>query len=123
MAMTEPMTDEMLELIRSADRKDGDRAGRINQVSHRRALLAEVDRLRAELKRYEWRAISDIHEDYGPCVVINLIEDGCYQEIHHVCDLDFNIDDWTHFAEVPKLTTERAEQLIAEMGKEVRDGE
>lgn len=68
-----------------------------------------------EQNPYKWRPISEIHEDCGPCVLINLIEDGSHVEIGHVGDADFQIERWTHFAESPKLTTEEAEILIAAM--------
>jgi hypothetical protein len=64
---------------------------------------------------YKWRPITEMHEDDGECVVINLLDGdpGC-MEIHHVCDLEFDAGEWTHFVRVPSLTTEDAERLLAE---------
>lgn len=61
-----------------------------------------------------WRLISEIHEDYGPCVCINLIRDQCYVEVHWCTEVEFNESDWTHFARVPQLLTENADRLIEE---------
>ena len=71
-------------------------------------------KLRKELDQYRWRPISEIHEDYGPCVLMN-IEDAGYLEIGSNLDLDFDESLWTHFSEVPKLSTEEGERLIEEM--------
>jgi hypothetical protein len=87
-------------------------------------LLFELANLRSQLKAeraktaklealYRWRPISEMHEDYGPCVCINLIEDPCYLEIHWANDAGFEESAWTHFAQCPKLSTDDAEQLLA----------
>lgn len=84
--------------------------------------LADLLRENAELKRsvktledaLAWRPISEIHEDYGPCVCINLIRDQCYVEVHWCTEVEFNESDWTHFARVPQLLTENAERIIEE---------
>lgn len=67
----------------------------------------------------QWRPIAKMHEDHGPCIVLN-IEDAGYQEIAHVCDTDFDqVLEWaTHFAPAPKLTNEQVEKLIEEMKAE-----
>lgn len=63
---------------------------------------------------YRWRPIAEIHEDLGPCVLIRLDDPG-YMEVGSNLDEDFNETGWTHFAEVPKLMNDEAEQLRAAM--------
>lgn len=53
-----------------------------------------------------WRPISEIHEDYGPCILVN-IEDPGYMEIGSNLDLDFDASEWTHFHPVPDMELER----------------
>jgi hypothetical protein len=72
-------------------------------------------KLREELDRYQWRPISEIHEDYGPCVLIHIVDDPGYLEIGSNLNIDFDESAWTHFAQVPKLSTDEAERLIEEM--------
>lgn len=66
-----------------------------------------------------YRPIAQMHEDDGPCVVLN-IEDPTDLQVAHVCDPDFDETlTWaTHFAPAPKLTCEQAEKLIEEMKAE-----
>lgn len=65
------------------------------------------------LERYRWRPITEMHEDFGPCVLININ--------HRSIDLGNNLSpwydesDWTHFTQITPLTTEQAEKLKAEM--------
>lgn len=65
-----------------------------------------------------YRPIAEMHEDHGPCVVID-IEDPGRMAIAHVCQLSPSFDEvleWaTHFAPAPSLTSEQAEDLIAQM--------
>jgi hypothetical protein len=75
-------------------------------------LQAENAALRKVLEHYSWRPISEIHEDLGPCVLMN-IEDPGYMVIGSNLDEGFNETDFTHFAEVPKLTGQEAEALRA----------
>jgi len=77
-------------------------------------LLDELAALQKQLKHYEWRPISQIHEDYGPCVLMD-IEDPGYLEVSSNLDTDLDESQWTHFAEVPKLTNEQADDLLAAM--------
>lgn len=73
---------------------------------------AEVERLRAALGHYRWRPISEIHEDYGSCVLMHL-EDPGYLEIGTNLDVGFDESQWTHFTEVPKLSHTEAQELLA----------
>jgi hypothetical protein len=59
-------------------------------------------------KRAEWRPIEDYHEEYGLVVVIDIYDPGGVS-------LSWDEDipgTWTHFAELPLLTNEMAEELI-----------
>jgi hypothetical protein len=86
------------------------------------ATQCEAMNLRAELRHYRWRPISEIHEDYGPCVLMN-IDDPGYLEVGTNVDLDFDESEWTHFTDVPKLTHEEAERLRAKMTAPTDDPE
>lgn len=77
-------------------------------------LGAHIKHREKELAQYHWRPIAEIHEDFGPCVVIDINDPGCFS-LEWVTDLDFDEDDWTHFAVSPRLTNEDAERLKAEM--------
>lgn len=67
-----------------------------------------------EMKEYyRWRPISEIHEDYGQCVLFNIISGEI--EIGNNLDTWFIERDWTHFSKIVPLTTEGAERLIEEM--------
>lgn len=70
------------------------------------------EELRKQLDRYRWRPISEIHEDFGPCVLMN-IDDPGKLGIGSNLQLDWeeSKSEWTHFAEVPKLTNEDAYKL------------
>lgn len=59
-----------------------------------------------EAKPQIWRPIAEIHEDFGPCVLINFRDCG-YQQIGSNVDSDFDAKRWTHFAKLPLLTTEQ----------------
>lgn len=76
-------------------------------------LMEENTRLKAELAHYKWRPIAEIHEDFGPCVLMNIfgLEDA---ELGSSMDNDFDALRWTHFAEAPKLSNEDGERLLAE---------
>ena len=68
------------------------------------------------LTPYRWRPIAEIHEDCGSCVLMD-IEDPGYLEIGSNLDTDFDESQWTHFAEVPKLSSEEGDELERRMGK------
>jgi len=61
-----------------------------------------------------WRPISEIHEDFGQCVLMH-IDDPCYMRVGNNLDTWFDERSWTHFVPVPSLTTKEAERLRAEM--------
>lgn len=66
----------------------------------------------------DWRPLAEMHEDHGPCVMMNIDDPGALG-IGHVCDVSFAKDcreaRWTHFVPVPPLTNEQAAELGAEM--------
>jgi hypothetical protein len=99
-----------------------ERDGALYQLQLRVDQPEQIHQLTEALKPYQWRPISEIHEDCGPCVLINLLDgsDG-YMEIGSVLDTDFNERDWTHFAECPKLSTEEANRLILDGGGKARE--
>lgn len=61
-----------------------------------------------------WRPISELHEDYGNCVLID-IEDPGHMKLGSNLDIDFDESEWTHFARIPALTTTEAERMLAEV--------
>ncbi len=89
-------------------------------VKNNRQLVGLLKTAENKLKPYAWRPIAEIHEDHGNCVLINLDDPGCL-ELGHVCGSDFDTSRWTHFTEVPKLTTEDAKRLLADMTEEQTD--
>jgi hypothetical protein len=70
----------------------------------------EIERLRGLLDRYRWRPISEMHEDFGPCVVAHFDDPG-HLEIWSNLDDDFEALDWSIFVSVPSLTHEEAARL------------
>lgn len=61
----------------------------------------------------QWHPIEEMHEDDGPCVVIDM-EDPGMLAIGHVCDIERDWEEWaTHFVKLPRLTEEDADRLIA----------
>lgn len=69
--------------------------------------------------RYCWRPIRELHEDYGPCVIMN-IEDPGYLEVASANDCEFDESRWTHFSQIVPLGCEEAERMKAEWMKEKR---
>jgi len=65
-------------------------------------------------ERYRWRPIEELHEDFGPCVLIN-IEDPGYLEIGSNVNIDYDESLWTHFTKITPLLTEEAEKMIEEL--------
>ena len=53
-------------------------------------------------KQSVWRPIAEIHEDYGPCVLMNT-DDPAYMEIGSNLDIGFDESRWTHFAQISVL--------------------
>lgn len=69
------------------------------------------------INRYRWRPIADIHEDYGECILLDINDPGG-PEIGNNCSLWFDEEDWTHFAQLPELTNEMADEMIAGLPKQ-----
>lgn len=82
----------------------------------RRCEAAESDTRRLT-ERYRWRPISELHEDFGPCVLMDYIDPG-YLEIGSNMDTDFNASDWTHFSQIVPLSHEDHEQMCADAAAE-----
>ena len=76
-------------------------------------VIALISQAAAQARVDKWRPISEIHEDFGPCVLID-IDDPGHMGIGNNLDPDFDESGWTHFAEAPKLTSEEAERLKRE---------
>lgn len=103
------MTREHVKLI-VAEAKIASLETEIAELRKDRERLTELD------KRYRWRTIAEFHEDYGPCVVIN-IEDPGHLEIEWVTSLDYDESLWTHFSQIAPLSNEEAELMIAAMAE------
>jgi hypothetical protein len=75
------------------------------------ALIAEVRRLREAVR---WRPLSEAHEDHGPVILMDIKDPG-FQMISHVCAETWpdDIEGMTHFAKLPPLTNEEAEEMLA----------
>lgn len=73
-------------------------------------------------QRHSWRPIAQIHEDYGPCVLINLNDPG-YIEIGSNLNTEFDESQWTHFTQISELTTNEADRLKSIMDNPPKDGE
>jgi len=67
-------------------------------------------REREAVSMYRWRPIAEIHEDFGPCVVMRIDDPGSLAVMSSL-DENFDESDWTHFALVPRLTNEDAARL------------
>ncbi len=76
-------------------------------------IIADVEiHVTCEKCRPRWRPISEMHEDHGPCVVMD-IEDPGRLEMGHVCDVERDWEEWaTHFAPILPLTNEEADALL-----------
>ncbi len=73
-------------------------------------LVAEWESERGNKSRFTWRPISEIHEDYGLCVLMNINDPGD-MKVGNNLDLDFDPIRFTHFHQVAPLTHEDAERL------------
>lgn len=62
--------------------------------------------------RAKWRPISAIHEDYCPALAMHVDYPGSVAVVDIRSD-DFDAAQWTHFALLPLLTNEMAEELKA----------
>lgn len=76
----------------------------------------KIELLPSQLGLLSFRPIREIHEDYGLCILMHINDPG-HLKLGSNLDLDFDESQWTHFAEVPKLTYEEAERLKAEREK------
>lgn len=74
----------------------------------------ELDRL---AKRYCWRPIAELHEDYGQCVLMH-IDDPGHMEVGSNLDVDFDASLWTHFAQIVPLGQEEYGRLREAMKSE-----
>ena len=71
-------------------------------------LLAAVKELR---DIHRWRPISELHEDYGQCVLINIADPG-HVVMGNNLDAWFDETDWTHFARITPLSIETERELM-----------
>ncbi len=61
--------------------------------------------------RYRWRPIVELHEDFGPCVGINIHDPG-YLVVVHANDVEQD-EFVTHFTRITSLTCEEVEKMQA----------
>lgn len=73
-------------------------------------LESEWDAARGDENRFTWRPISEIHEDYGPCVLMNINDPGDMR-VGNNLDLDFDPIRYTHFTQFAMLGQEEFERL------------
>lgn len=64
--------------------------------------------------RYRWRPISELHEDYGDCVLVNVADCG-YMEIGSNLNLDFDESKWTHFTRFTPIGQAEYERMREEV--------
>ena len=96
---------------------------RSNQTAEFQKRISELEnRLRELERRYQWRPIAEFHEDYGPCVVIDMIEDPGNLAVNWSNDTDFDPSEWTHFSRITQLLTKDAERMISE-AREAREAQ
>jgi hypothetical protein len=84
-------------------------------AQHNGSLLCRLRKDPPE-NRYRWRPIAELHEDYGPCVLIDINEPGS-MALGHKLGIWFDAEDWTHFTQITPLSKEEAEILKAGMAK------
>lgn len=77
----------------------------------------QIAKLESSLARHRWRPIDEIHEDLGPCILVNIADCG-EMAIGSNLDLDFDITQWTHFAELPVLGQAEYERMRKDIIKE-----
>jgi len=90
----------------------------VELISHERIadLLATERRYRMLVERYQWKPISELHEDYGDCVLINIKTDTGHLAIGSNLDIGFDESKWTHFSRIVPLGQEEYERLKAQNG-------
>lgn len=72
-----------------------------------RDIIAELTKF---ADRYRWRPIAELHEDYGPCVLMHIDDPGLL-EIGSNLNLDYDESRWTHFSQIVPLTQEEADVM------------
>ncbi len=79
-----------------------------------RAVANEVarDLVNKMYERYRWRPIAELHEDFGPCVGINIHDPG-YLVIVHANDIEQD-ELVTHFTRFAPLSCEQVDKMRAE---------
>jgi hypothetical protein len=84
-----------------------------------RAVVYEVARelVNAMYERYRWRPISELHEDFGPCVGININDPG-HVVIVHACDTEPDVL-VTHFTRFAPLSCEQVDKMREDMDNDV----
>jgi hypothetical protein len=82
----------------------------------------EIERLRGLLDRYRWRPIAEMHEDHGPCVLMNIEDPGCL-DLESNQSLDYDKTKWTHFTPITLLSYEDADRLREAQGVAVGEEE
>ena len=71
----------------------------------------EMDALR---ERSCWRPISEMHEDLGQCILVNIADCG-YMEFGNNLNLDWDESKLTHFAQIPLLGQKEYERMKDEV--------
>lgn len=61
--------------------------------------------------RARWRPISEMHEDFGECILVNVLKDTGYMEFGNNLSLNWDAAKWTHFAQVPLLGQNEYERM------------
>jgi hypothetical protein len=78
-------------------------------------LVDAIVALQEAKSKWSWRPIYEMHEGHGDCVVVDLrTPEFSGFQIKSRLDLDFREAEWTHFAELPKLTSKFVEKFKME---------
>lgn len=86
---------------------------RNNDSSVAQLLVELFDAQAALCERYRWRPITELHEDYGDCVLINVADCGDI-EIGSNLDSDFDISRWTHFSQIAPLSGDDYDRMVVD---------
>ena len=70
------------------------------------------------IERCRWRPVSELHEDFGPCVGTDVRDPG-YIVIVHACDIDPDTR-VTHFTRFIPLTAGEAASMLKDLEYEAR---
>lgn len=90
------------------------RVTNLRAQSAEKIMAARAKLLSALDQRYRWRPIAELHEDYGPVVLMDIHDPGSLQ-IGSNLETDFDESDWTHFSQIAPLSHEEAERLKENM--------